>query len=272
MFWRAWQKSITPQNIHSGWKKVGLVPFDPEQVLKRFTKIDDERPSSNESSQSILKPEDWKHIEKLLEQTVRNFQDKKAKTLSRTIQSLSTENVLLKLQVQGLENALKIEQKRRQRAKPLQFELRAPEDGMAIFYSPNKVQQARDLQKAKEEAARVAREQKEEDKLRKKQEKAEKRRLIEERKRMRATGREMRLAEQEQKKRQLEENRLAKQANAQLQSDINTAKKGKKKDPTPIAVQEKDEIDDASTVEAIEAPSIVTRLGRAVRLPKHYGD
>jgi hypothetical protein len=41
--------------------------------------------------------------------------------------------------------------------------------------------------------------------------------LIEEWKRMRATAREMRLAEKEQKKHQLEENRLAKQANTQLQ-------------------------------------------------------
>jgi hypothetical protein len=57
-----------------------------------------------------------------------------------------------------------------------------------------------------------------------------------------------------------------------FQSDITTAKKGKKKDPTPIAVQEKDEIDGASIVETIETPSIVTRLGRAVRLPKYYGD
>jgi hypothetical protein len=49
------------------------VLFDPEQVLKRFIKIDDERPSFSKSSQLILKPQDWKHIEKFLKQTVRNF-------------------------------------------------------------------------------------------------------------------------------------------------------------------------------------------------------
>jgi len=119
---------------------VGLVPFNPERVLKHFEKVNDERPSSSESSNSVLKPEDWKRIEQLLKETVTNFHDDRAIQLTRMVHHLTTENTLLKMQVRGLEKALELEQKRRQRSKPLQFELRAPEDGMAIFYRPSKVQ------------------------------------------------------------------------------------------------------------------------------------
>lgn len=58
---------------------------------------------------------------------------------------LLTENILLKLRYTGLENALVNEQKKRNRGKPLQLELRALEDSNVIFYSPNKIQRARDL-------------------------------------------------------------------------------------------------------------------------------
>ena len=124
---------------------------------------------------------------------MKRVHDNRAQKLTRTIQYLATKNILLKLQVQGFEKALDLEQKRRQRAKPLQFELRTPEDGMAIFYSPNKVQQARDKAAQKEEAARQLREEKDKDKLRKIEEKAEKRRQIEQRKRTRAVAREVKL-------------------------------------------------------------------------------
>jgi len=53
----------------------------------------------------------------------------------------------------------------------LQFELHAPEDGIAIFYSPSKVQQAHNKIAEKEEAARILREEKNKEKLRKVKEK-----------------------------------------------------------------------------------------------------
>ena len=34
MFWVAWHKAITEKNILSGWKKVSLIPWEPENVLK----------------------------------------------------------------------------------------------------------------------------------------------------------------------------------------------------------------------------------------------
>jgi hypothetical protein len=270
LFWPSWNKAFSIRNINSAWRSVGLHPWDPEVVLKRFTKKEEERPSSSESSQSILKAEDWRRIEKLLKQVVSDVYDQKVQRLNDTMMSLSTQNILLKLQCAGLERALQNEQKKRQRGKPLQLELRAPEDGNAIFYSPKKIQQARDLQAEKEEAARLAKAVKEEDKLQRQREKEEKRQLIEERKRIRAYTKSMREQEQAEKRRQKEEMKAAKQADLQLQNDIKQANKGKKKAQEPTAAKEKEDINNKSKEDVEEAPTVVNRRGRQIRLPQRF--
>jgi hypothetical protein len=190
--------------------------LNPEIVLARFNKKKDSRPSSSESSRSILQAEDWRKIERLLNRVVADVYDKNTKKLSLTMHHLSTENILLKLRCQGLESALQNEKKKRQRGKALQFNIPPPENGGAVFYSPKKVQQARELQKQKDEAIQIAKASKEEKKVRQQQAKEEKQRLLEERKRIRASQRELRLIEAEQKKHQKEEERLAKEADQQL--------------------------------------------------------
>jgi hypothetical protein len=97
LFWPSWNKAFSVKNINSGWKSVGLQPWDPETVLARFNKKEEERPSSSESSQSILKAKDWRHIEKLLKEVVSNVYDRKAQKLHDTIIHLSTENILVNL-------------------------------------------------------------------------------------------------------------------------------------------------------------------------------
>jgi hypothetical protein len=109
LFWPSWNKAFSIKNINSSWQSVGLHPWDPETVLVCFTEKEEERPSSSESTQSILKAEDWRRIEKLLKQAVSNIYDKKVKKLNDTMMHLSTENILLKLYCKGLENALQNE-------------------------------------------------------------------------------------------------------------------------------------------------------------------
>jgi hypothetical protein len=82
----------------------------------------------------------------------------------------------------------------------LQFDILPPENGGAVFYSPRKVQKARDLHKQKDEAIQLVKASKEEEKIRQQQAKEEKQRFLEERKRIRASQQEMRRLEAEQKK------------------------------------------------------------------------
>ena len=61
LFWKAYNKAFKPSNIFSGWKKTGLYPFAPEVILDKFTVKEaprEERPSSSESSESILIAQD----------------------------------------------------------------------------------------------------------------------------------------------------------------------------------------------------------------------
>jgi hypothetical protein len=58
LFWPAWEQALSSKNILSSWRTVGISPLDPEIVLVRFTKKKDSRPSSSDSSRSILQAED----------------------------------------------------------------------------------------------------------------------------------------------------------------------------------------------------------------------
>jgi hypothetical protein len=266
-FWKAWVVAFTPKNILSGWAATGLEPWDPERILLKFTREPDERPSSSESSKSVLKAEDWRRIRNLLKEVVTDIYDERTQKLNNTLMALSTENILLQLRCKGLEDALVNEKKRRKRGKPLLLEL---DDGGGVFYSPSKVQRARELQLEKEEAARLARSQKKEDKIRREHEKLEKRSLVEERKRMRVINKEMRLQEQEKKRRQKEDEKLARLANIQLQNDIRQDKKSKKKTQKTPSVGENMEIGLAAVTEVVEAPTAANRSGRQLRLPERY--
>lgn len=119
LFWRSWDTALSSKNIESSWRSVGIWPWNPEHVLARFTKIPEERPSSSESSKSVLQAEDWRRIETLLRKVVSDVYHQDTKILSSTMHHLLTENIILKLRCQGLEEALVNEKKRRQRGKPL---------------------------------------------------------------------------------------------------------------------------------------------------------
>ncbi|KAI9034731.1 uncharacterized protein KD926_006352 [Aspergillus affinis] len=272
LFWPSWESALSTENIASSWKSVGVWPLNPDIVLSRFNRNDDNRPSSSESSRSVLSAEDWRKIERLLKHAVVDLYDQNAKKLSSTMHHLSTENIILKLRCQGLEEALQLEKKKRQRGKPLLFELRAPEDGFAVFYSPKKIQQARDLQAEKDEALQLAKASREEERLRKQQEKKNKRLLIEERKRIRASNKEIRLREAEEKKRKRQDDQLAKQADIQLQNDFNIAQTGENKvSTTPKAKKSCNRV--AAEPEVVnEVPPTLNRRGRQIRPPQRFRD
>jgi hypothetical protein len=103
LFLPSWEAAFSASNINSGWRTTGLHPFNPDIILKRFEKKIENRPSSSESSQSILKVEDWRRIRKLLQDVVDDIYDRRAQKLTNSIINLSTENSLLKHRCEGLQ-------------------------------------------------------------------------------------------------------------------------------------------------------------------------
>ena len=77
---------------------------------------------------------------------------KKLKKLNNTILHIQTENAILKAENYSYRQALFNKKKKRRRGKQLFEELRANDGGGAQFFSPTKIQEARDLQTRREEA------------------------------------------------------------------------------------------------------------------------
>lgn len=119
LFRPAWGASFTSRNIFSGFESTGLHPFNPQRIICKFVKKEEDRPSSSSSTNTVIAVEDWKRIEKLLHNVVSNIYDKKTQQLSNTMHALSTENMLLQMQNDGLKKRLINEKKRRKRGKPL---------------------------------------------------------------------------------------------------------------------------------------------------------
>lgn len=142
----------------------------------------EEQSSSSESTHSALSASDWRKIERLLKEVVTDVFDKRARKLNDTIQDLATSNIILQHRVVGYERALKNEKKKRKRAKPLFRKLALAEDGGATFFSPHKIQQARDLREEAEKAKDHKQALKVDERLQRQLQKDEKRRLIDQRK------------------------------------------------------------------------------------------
>lgn len=270
MFYNAWGNSFKEKTILKAFNVTGLSPFNPQHVLNRFNIEEDERPSSSESSASVLNPSDWRKIEQLLRKVVADVYDRPARQLSQTIHSISVRNNLLQHENERLREALINEKKRRQRGKPLLLEAPTQYDGGAIFWSPSKVQDARDRQVQKEEAEKALQLQKDEKRRRKEEQKAEKTRMLEERKCMRAVAKEIRLQEQHAKPAAQEEGKIARQADQQIKNGLKQAKKGMQKAPTPPPAPSEDEEDVDIDFSLIMPTLARSRRTRQIKLPKRY--
>ena len=270
MFYSAWGTSFKEKTILTAFEVTGLSPLNPQQVLNRFNIEEKERPSSSESSTSVLSASDWRKIERLLRKVVADVYDKPARQLSQTIHSISVRNNLLQHENDRLREALINERKRRQRGKPLLLEAPTNYDGGAIFWSPSKVQDARDRQVQKEEAERALQLQKDEETQRKREQKAEKARMLEERKHMRAVAKEIRLQEQRTKAAAREEAKITRQANQQLKNNLKQAKKGKQKASTPPPTSSEDEEDVDELIMDVGPTTAKSRRVRQIKLPKRY--
>jgi hypothetical protein len=270
LFWQAWGDTMSSGNIESAWKKTGIIPYNPEVVLKRFNKAPEQRPSTSDSSRSVLQADDWRRIERLLKDVVSDFHDKNTKKLSATIHELATKNSLLELRCEGLQAALKNEKKKRNRGKALQFPPVENSHGGAVFYSPMKIQAARTAMAEKAKEAELAKAAKEEKKLQQQQRKEAKQQLLEQRKRNRAADREMKLLLQEQKKQAKEEERLAKEAARQLQNTMKSIQTPKKKTPRASKDQICTMAETPAPPTVDEVPPTTTKAGRAIRLPTRF--
>ncbi len=196
----------------------------------------------------------------------------KARKLNNTMKKLTTDVALLKAENEGLRWTVRIERSRRRREKSLFDDLGINGEAKRVFFSPNKIQAARDRQIQRIEEEQQAAIQKAEEKEQRELRKLEEQRLIAERKVEREKKKAERKKEAKRKKKlrakELKQRRLVQEQKLKVKE----LQKWQKKKSKEVKVQQ---FTDFVAIEEVERePSQIrsTRAGRQFKASKRFDD
>lgn len=275
-FYKAYGIAFAKETIINAFRVTGISPLDSNTILKKFKNPEPERPSSSDSTSSVLSASNWRQIERLLRQVVENTSDKRVTQLSHTIHSIAAQKQILQHENNCLRDALVNEKRRRKRGKALLLEPPKDYAGGAVFWSPSKVQAARDRQAQKDAETAEIQRQKDQEKLAKEQKKQERKTILAEKARMRLEAKELKLQEQGQQAMKRQEAQVARAAKKQLKADIQMAKKGKARSleapasPPYVIEEPENDVEDLSVSEGVVAASGSSTRTRQIQLPERY--
>jgi hypothetical protein len=252
-------------------------PFEPEVILKRFNTRQPTPGTLSDSDSSALSASNWRKTESLLRQVVNDRRDPRAQKLSQAFHQISVQKSLLEHEVQGLRQALTNERLRRKRGKALPLEQPEEHHGGAYFYSPTKVQKARDRlrqQELEEEQQQLQKAEKARVREEKKQTKLQ---VAQQRRAARAAAQIVRETERARKAADQASRAAARRAQQRLQQAQKMSQKGKKRSlkaslkaaSKKRAAAQAQDGGEASGAAAGPPPS-QSRHGRAIRLPAKY--
>jgi hypothetical protein len=135
IFWRAWEPTMQPSLIKKAFEATGLSPPNPAVILERF-----ESDSSDDEDSGSTEPlNSWQQLNRRFREVVKDPGDPRTQELNEAIHHLHNSMDIHRHAVNDLEQALATKVKRKKPGKPLQ----RPDDGGAMFYSPQSVQQER---------------------------------------------------------------------------------------------------------------------------------
>ena len=144
-FWPAWQQAFSESNILSGFRKTGIWPFDPSIILSQITKAIPEIMINTQLAQTPMTCRASRRIQ----QQYRNIPSPSLITkVFKANEQLTSQHSVDAHIITGLSNALRNEKKKRQRGKRLNL---LGENGVGPqFFSPSRIQLARDYQNQKD--------------------------------------------------------------------------------------------------------------------------
>jgi hypothetical protein len=270
LFWPAFVKAFTPKNILSGWERTGLQPLNPARVLDQIRPALRPPSSGSTSGSSALADADWRKVRRLVKDAVGEALAPQGRKIINTIDRLTTENIILKAKNTDLRETLRLEKDKRRRGKPLFDDLGVDGETKAMFFSPSKIQRARDRQLEKEQEKDLVQAQKAEDKHQKQLAKEEQQLLTAQRK---AGREEMRLQRQKEKAQKQAEQAKAKEdrmIEQQLKSNVIEAKKLLKKVRQSSKSQQRVENKVIEVSEEEEGQIRASRFGRQLKASKQF--
>ncbi|KAJ8113337.1 hypothetical protein OPT61_g4512 [Boeremia exigua] len=114
-----------------------------------------EASDSNSSSNSVYSGKDWLKIETLLRKVAKDEGSKELRKISRSLHHISIQNSLLHHEIAGLKEVLKTQKKHKNKSKTLDLQQKKWAQGGAVFWSPWKVEEARQREKTKQQEQRA---------------------------------------------------------------------------------------------------------------------
>jgi hypothetical protein len=231
--------AFNQSNISSGWAKTGLWPFDPSQVLSQLatqqnhpeTRSASRPATSSSGGRSAISEKDWQRLNQAMRTCVGEAVRGESLRVLKTCHQLYAQNALLKAENQGLRDAVRISKKAKKPGKTIFSELRGEEASSAIFFSPRKIQEARDLHTQEEEQENKLKAQKQLKKLQQQQRKKEQEELKRERAAARKERRAKKAQEKAEKDAERQEATLQRLASLQLSNEQKSATPKQKKRP-----------------------------------------
>jgi hypothetical protein len=161
MFYPAFDKAFTGENIRSGWRKTGIESWDPGQVLNIFDKEGGEAldgASASAASESLRSscldsPRATRRVRRIVDRSLAAGsvrKDRKIRLLGDAYLGASARAELAEEHEQGLLQSIGSEKKKRKHGSAFIEQLRADEGLGVLFFSPSKVARARELAAAQE--------------------------------------------------------------------------------------------------------------------------
>ena len=270
LFWPAFNRAFTPKNILSGWEKTGLQPLNPATILDQIKPAERPPSASSTSGSSALSNADWRKVQKLVRDVVGEVLIPEARKIINTIDRLTTENIILSAKNADLRETIRLEKNKRRRGKPLFDDLGVDGETKAMFFSPSKIQRARERQAEKEQERDVAQAQKIEDKHQKELAKEAKQLLIAQRKAGREETRLQRLKKKEQKQANQTAAIQQRIVDRQLKLELEGVKKQKEKPPQSSNAEEWVDIDTFEVPKEEVVQIRASRYGRQLKATKQF--
>jgi hypothetical protein len=172
IFWPAFEKAFTKENIVSAWSNTGIWPLDPQKVLNSFPDAHEGKARSQRSTQrssdsppSVYdSPSKTKRLRSMINVNSARSDNETQKTLERlgdTVLSLSAKLVLSNLRVKHLGESLHEQEGRKKKRRKVVDELRASGQSETLFMSPSKIQKTRDIALSREREKEQSKQEKE---------------------------------------------------------------------------------------------------------------
>jgi hypothetical protein len=193
-------------------------PLQPNVILQRFDKPSPESSDSNLSSNSVYSGKDWLKIETLLRKVASDQSSKELKKISRSLHHISIQNLLLHQEVAGLKQALMTQTKHTKKSKTLNLQQKKWAQGGAVFWSPRKIEEARQREKTKQQEEEAERLRKVETAKQREANKLYKDKIAEEKRVQRVREKEEREQLKAQKAAEEAERRAQKERNKEIQN------------------------------------------------------